>query len=257
MAIITLATDYGNFDGYNAAVIGVIKSLALGAEVIEISNNLSSITKTSIVLWRYYSQFPTGTIHIVVIDPTVGTSRRALVGIDRNYYFVGPDNGIFTRIMEACPDSLWYEIDPAKLPVQIASNTFHGRDIFAPAAALLANGIPPENFSTKLSDPVKIDIPKPIITANRISGEIIDIDSFGNLIININGESLGDKIKVTLKGKKIQFGKTFTDARPGNPIAYIGSLGLLEIALNGKRADKYFQVKWAQLLRLPYDLPCL
>jgi S-adenosyl-L-methionine hydrolase (adenosine-forming) len=243
MAIITLATDYGYSDGYNAAVIGVIKSHSPAAEVIEITNSLSSIAKTSLVLWRYYSQFPKGTIHIVVIDPTVGTCRRALAGTDGIYYFVGPDNGIFTRVMEAHPDSIWYEINPAKLPVRIASNTFHGRDIFAPAAALLSNGIPPESFSKKINDAVKVGIPKPIITANRISGEIIDIDSFGNLIININGKSLGDKLKLTLKGKKIQFGKTFTDAMSGNPVAYIGSLGFLEIALYGKRADKYFQVK--------------
>jgi len=243
MAIITLATDYGNSDGYNAAVIGVIKSLSPGAEVIEITNGFSSIAKTSLVLWRYYSQFPKGTIHLVVIDPTVGTSRRALVGTDGNYCFVGPDNGIFTRIMEACPDSLWYEIDPTRLPANTVSNTFHGRDIFAPAAAFFANGILPESFSKKINDAVKVDIPKPIITAKRISGEIIDIDSFGNLIINISGESLGDKPKVILKGKKLRLGKFYADARPGNPIAYIGSLGLLEIALNGKRADKYFQVK--------------
>ena len=217
MAIITLATDYGDSDGYNAAVIGVIKSLSPAAEVIEITNSLSSIAKTSLVLWRYYSQFPKGTIHLVVVDPTVGASRRALVGSDGNYYFVGPDNGVFTRIMEAPRGSRWYEIDPVKLPLQIISYTFHGRDIFAPAAALLSNGISPESFSNKINNAVKLGIPKPIFTANRISGEIIDIDSFGNLIINISGNDLGDKPEVTLKGKKLKFGKTFADAKPGRP----------------------------------------
>jgi S-adenosyl-L-methionine hydrolase (adenosine-forming) len=243
MAIITLATDFGNIDGYNAAVIGVIKSLAPATEVIEITGALLSIAKTSIVLRRYYEHFPAGTIHLVVIDPTVGTSRRALVGFDGLRYFVGPDNGVFTRIIEEQAGSQWYRIETEKLPEQKISPTFHGRDIFATAAALLSNGILPESLATRIGDPIKIVLSKPIISPNRISGQIIDIDSFGNLITDIAAEDLGEKPKVTLKGKTVRFGATFADTRPGSPIAYIGSLGLLEIAVNGKRADKYFEAR--------------
>jgi S-adenosyl-L-methionine hydrolase (adenosine-forming) len=242
MAIITLATDYGDLDGYNAAMIGVIKSLSPAAEIVEITNKLNTIVKTSLVLWRYYASFPPGTIHLVIVDPTVGSSRRALVGIDGPYYFVGPDNGIFSRIIENSSASGWFEIDSARIPQMEVSHTFHGRDIFAPAAAFLSMGKPPDTFSDKITDPVKIDIPKPLAVARRITGEIIDIDSFGNLIINITKEYL-EKPLVTLNSQDIPFGKTFTDVKPRHPIAYIGSIGLLEIAINGGRADKYYGVK--------------
>ncbi len=243
MALITLATDYGDRDGYSAALIGVIKTIAPSAEVIEASNNLTTIAKTSLALWRYYAQYPKGTIHLVVVDPTVGTSRRALIGIGGGYYFVGPDNGIFSRVIEDNPQMNWYEIDQVRLPKRTISQTFHGRDIFAPAAALLARGDPPESFASKITNPIVMVVPQPVFTAGRISGEIIDIDSFGNLIINIRGENLSEKPKVAIKGHRIRFGKTFADVKPGNPVAYIGSLGLLEIAVNGKRADKYYGAK--------------
>jgi S-adenosyl-L-methionine hydrolase (adenosine-forming) len=242
MAIITLATDFGDLDGYNAAMIGIIKSISSSAEIVEVTNKLSTIVKTSLVLWRYHKSFPAGAIHLVVVDPTVGSSRRALVGVSDSYYFVGPDNGIFSRVIESAPDSNWLEIDPTRIPKKEQSHTFHGRDIFAPAAALLSLGKPPESFCDKISDPVKIDIPKPVTVANRISGEIIDIDSFGNLIINININVM-ENPKVTLNSQDIPFGNTFSDVSSGHPVAYVGSLGLLEIAINGGRADKYYGTK--------------
>ncbi len=242
MAIITLSTDFGHRDGYNGAVIGAIKSLAPRTEVVEVSSEISSIARASLVLWRYYSFFPLGTIHMVVVDPTVGTARRPLAGTDGRYMFVGPDNGIFTRIMEHTPGSTWYEIDPSRLPVHQGSDTFHARDIFGPAAALLSMGKAPEILGHKISEPVTIDIPIPAIVGNLTKGEIIDIDSFGNLIINIPGEGVGKDAKVTLKTKSIPLKRTFADVRPGHPVAYIGSLGLLEIAVNGRSAQKYFKV---------------
>ncbi len=241
MAIITLSTDFGRRDGYNGAVIGAIKSLAPHTEVIEVSDELTSISKGSLVLWRYYSFFPLGTIHMVVVDPTVGTKRRPLAGTDGRYMFVGPDNGVFTRIIQDTPGSTWYEIDPSSLPPHEGSATFHGRDIFAPAAALLSMGKAPDILGQKISEPVTIDIPSPAIKGNLTKGEIIDIDSFGNLIINIPGEGVGKDAKVTLKTKSIPLKRTFADVRPGHPVAYVGSLGLLEIAVNGRSAEKFFK----------------
>jgi S-adenosyl-L-methionine hydrolase (adenosine-forming) len=242
MALITLATDFGDLDGYNAAMIGIMKSISPSAEIIEVTNKLSTIVKTSLVIWRYHGSFPSGTIHLVVLDPTVGSSRRALVGVSGSYFFVGPDNGIFSRIIESAPSAKWFEIDPAMIPLKEHSHTFHGRDIFAPAAAMLSLGKAPETFCELISDPVTIDIPKPVTAGNRISGEIIDIDSFGNLIFNI-GINDTESPKVTLNSQDIPFGKTFNDVDLGHPVAYVGSLGLLEIAINGGRADKYYGTK--------------
>lgn len=242
MALITLSTDFGRRDGYNGAVIGAIKSLAPRTEVIEVSDELSSISKGSLALWRYYSFFPLGTVHMIVVDPTVGTERRPLAGTDGRYMFVGPDNGIFTRIMEHTPSSTWYEINPSRLPAHQGSDTFHARDIFAPAAALLSMGKAPDILGQKISEPVTIDIPIPAIKGNLTKGEIIDIDSFGNLIINIPGESVGKDAKVTLKTKSIPLRRTFADVRTGRPVAYVGSLGLLEIAVNGRSAEEFFKV---------------
>jgi S-adenosylmethionine hydrolase len=243
MALITLATDFGRQDGYNGAVIGVIKSLAARSEVIEVTSELDSIFKASLVLWRYYSDYPIGTVHLIVVDPTVGTERRALVGADSRYLFVGPDNGIFTRIMEDGRDSTWYEIDTAKLRAPEFSNTFHARDIFAPAAAMLSMGKAPDVLGRKIVDPVTIKIPQPVVKDYMVKGEIIDIDSFGNLIINIPGEVVGDGAKVIMKETKIPLRRTFADVKLGFPAAYIGSLGLLEIAVNRGRADSHFRAR--------------
>lgn len=172
MSIITLATDYGNTDGYTAAVIGVIKSLAPQSDIIQVSDSLESITKATFSLMRYYSQYPAGTVHMTIVDPTVGTSRRALAGTDGTYYFVGPDNGIFSRLIRNCRDLKWYEIIPAKLPPREISATFHGRDIFAPTAALISNGIPIEKIGMEINNPVFLRLPEPEISLGKITGRL-------------------------------------------------------------------------------------
>jgi S-adenosylmethionine hydrolase len=175
-----------------------------------------------------------------VVDPTVGTERRALAGTDGKYLFVGPDNGIFTRIIENALSSAWYEIETARLPVHESSYTFHARDIFAPAAAMLSLGKAPDILGSRIDDPVTIEIPEPVVGSKMIKGKIIDIDSFGNLIINIPGDMLGSNAKALLKEKRVPIGHTFADVKAGFPIAYVGSLGLMEIAVNQGRADRYF-----------------
>jgi hypothetical protein len=240
MAIITLATDYGTEDGYAAAVKGVLKTLSPQAEIIDITHGLSSILKTSLVLSRYYLEFPPGTVHLVVIDPTVGSSRRAIAGQSGGRYFVGPDNGIFTNIIENAPQSDWIEIKPDGFPPRPISPTFHGRDIFAPAAASLANEAALDTLGRPIKDPVCFSIPRPAGEPGRITGEIIDIDSFGNLIINIPGDGLGSRPKVVISGTEIAFAMTYADVAQGSPLAYIGSLGFLEIAINMGRAAEFF-----------------
>lgn len=241
MAMITIATDFGTADGYTGAVKGVIKSLAPNCEIVDITNELTSVPKAAIALYRYCACFPVGTIHLIIVDPTVGAGRRALAGSDGRYYYVGPDNGVFSMLSWNSRSVDWYNIREDKLPAGEISATFHGRDIFGPAAAMISIGHQPAEFGDKINDPVMIEIPKVQKSGDLIVGEIIDIDSFGNLIANIQGGMFSGNDKVKLEGQEVPLGRTFADAPPGYPIAYVGSLGFLEIGVNQGRADTHFK----------------
>ena len=251
MSIITLASDYGSSDGYTGAMCGVIKSIAPNAEIIQITDGLTSVSKAALALFRYYSFFPKGTIHLIVIDPKVGSSRRALVGEGGGYYFVGPDNAIFTRVISLAKDSKWYSIDIASLPNTNISSTFHGRDIFAPAAAMLANGKNPADLGNNIADPMVLSLPDPIVKKDKIVGEVIDIDNFGNLITNIRGEMLtGHPKYILMNNVNTPFGNTFSDVPSGKPIAYVGSLNYLEIAVNMGRANIHLNGRVGTLIEV-------
>lgn len=243
MGIITIATDFGSADGYTAAMKGVIKSLAPDAELIDITDDLSGIFKASIVVSRYYSHFPPETVHLVVVDPTVGSKRRALIGSDGRCFFVGPDNGVFSYVLESKPDSKWWSTDIGRLPEREIWPTFHGRDVFAPAAALLASGRSPNELGERIAEIRRIRIAKPERSENLVAGEIIDIDKFGNLITNIGHDMLAETPAIELDEKgAIPFARAFSDVPVDSPLAYIGSLGFLEIAVNLGRADSFFGV---------------
>lgn len=242
MQIVTFASDYGSVDGYAAAVKGVIKSIAPAVEIIDVTHELTAISKAAFVLNRYWKDFPKGTIHLVVVDPTVGTSRKALAGYAAGHFFVGPDNGLFSYIILNANKSVWRRIEPANIFTRRLSTTFHGRDIFAPAAAMLANNALIGKFGPLVKNPVCLPLSGPVIMGSKIRGEIIDIDSFGNLIINIPGGKIRHDSTVMMKRKTIPFARTFADLPVGTPMAYIGSMGYLEIAVNSGRADRYFKV---------------
>ena len=251
MSIITIATDFGTVDGYAAAVKGVIKSITPEADMVDITHELEGIFKAALVLTRYYSSYPSGTVHLVVVDPTVGSPRSALIGYDGKYHFVGPDNGIFTRIAVGNQESKWWAIDSSRLPSPKCSNTFHGRDIFAPAAALLARGISRDEIGEKIDMPIQIQIPQPMVLDDGVWGEIIDIDRFGNLVTNIGSEIIKDGAAVALEDDvSIGLARTYSDVPKGEPLAYIGSLGYLEIGVNLGRADTYFSVGVGRKVRV-------
>jgi S-adenosylmethionine hydrolase len=243
MGIITVATDFGRVDGYTAAMKGVIKSIAPKSEIIDITDELTGVAKAAFALYRYYSAFPQGTVHLVVVDPGVGSSRKALAGLVHDRFFVGPDNGVFTRVIQSnlALKSIWCEIDVSKLSFRKISPTFHGRDIFAPTAALLSGGKSLDGLGTKISNPVLINIPEPVAEPDFLRGEVIDIDKFGNLITNIPACFVLGNPKASLgEYDSIPFKKTFSDIEEGFPVAYIGSLNYLEIAVNKGRADSFF-----------------
>jgi hypothetical protein len=243
MGIITIATDFGHIDGYSAAMKGVIKTIAPEAELVDVTDDLTGILKASFVLMRYYPYYPPGTVHLVIVDPTVGSERKTLIGQSENQYFVGPDNGLFSRVIAREPDSKWWSIDISSLPHPTTSTTFHGRDIFAPAAALLSLNRDPDSLGHRIKKPLTLEIPQPVDRHNAIEGEIIDIDNFGNLITNINSDMLEQRTKITLAaGDPIPLMEKFSDVPLQSPLAYIGSLGYLEIAVNLGRADRYFDI---------------
>ena len=242
MSIITIATDFGTADGFVAAMIGKIKSIAPKTELVEVTHSLKGIVKANLVIERYYSYYPEGTIHLVVVDPTVGSERKPLIGYNGNYYFVGPDNGIFSKAAAKSKYCDWWDVDVSCLPAGKISSTFHGRDIFAPAAALLAGGKTPNEIGKKIKAIQTIDLPQPVVKSKMVVGEVIDIDNFGNLVTNIESTMFTNGMFINLEADEgIPIVNTFSDVPPGKPLGYAGSAGYLEIAINMGRADSFFK----------------
>lgn len=243
--IITLITDFRTSDGYMGAVFGVIKSINPEVDIITIASNIppADIRKASRVLASSYPFYPCETVHMVVVDPTVGPERRALLISDNRYFFVGPDNGVFSPVLEAYPGCKCYNITSEKFRISFGSETFHGRDLLAPVASYLTLGIPLDQFGPEINDPIRIKCPEPERIGNDIIGKVIDIDSFGNLVTNIPSEIINKDVTVIVCGRTIKgLSRSYADVPEKQPLAYIGSSGYLEIAINKGNAANYFGV---------------
>ncbi len=186
MPILTLTTDFGTKDGFIGALKGVIWSISPSAQIADISHEISpqNVLAGAFALWRSYPFFPEETVHVAVVDPGVGTSRRPIAAHLGRHAFVGPDNGIFTPMFEDAEKNGWLveivHLKEAKFFLPEVSATFHGRDIFAPVAAHLANGVPLANLGPAILDPVRLSMPKPEKTAQGWLAHITVIDIFGN-----------------------------------------------------------------------------
>jgi len=241
--IVTLITDFHTSDGYMGAVYGVLKSINPELDIVTVTCNIppADIRKASRALINCFRFYPEGTIHMVVVDPTVGQHRRSLLINDDRYYYVGPDNGVFTPVFKSDREFDCFHITNSKYSLASDSETFHGRDIFAPAAAYLSLGIPPDEFGPKIDNPVHIVDPEPEITGHDILGSIIDIDIFGNLVTNIPAELTKQKSIIKICGYIIDgISISFADVKEKQPLAYIGSSGNLEIAINRGHAANFF-----------------
>ena len=241
--IITLITDFRTTDGYMGAVYGVIKSIDPQADIITVASNIpaADIRKGSRALKNSYQFYPEGTIHVVVVDPTVGPKRRCLLVTDGFYYFIAPDNGVLTPVFKRAKGFTCYQITNEKYRLASESETFHGRDVFAPTAAYLSKGIPAEEFGEKIDDPVMIVDPEPEVVGTEIIGKIVDIDTFGNLVTNIPSSMVCKECTVTIGGFTIVgLSKSYADVPEKQPLAYIGSIGYLEIAVNRGDAANHF-----------------
>jgi hypothetical protein len=248
--IITLLTDFSNKDGFVGTMKGVILSINPRVELVDISHEVSrhNTLEASVVLRTSYHFFPKGTIHLVVIDPEVGGSRRAILVETEKYFFVGPDNGALSFALENEKIKKVVELTNTKYFSHDVSNTFHGRDVFAPVAAHLAKGVPASKFGTLTKEYRRFTLLSPRIHRHGVSGKVIYIDHFGNLVTNISGgmaiKLAQKKIAVNIKNFKIdKISKTYTDSPAGQVMAVIGSNDCLEIAVNQGNASEILKAK--------------
>lgn len=241
--IVTLITDFRTNDGYMGAVYGVLKSINPNLEIVTISSSIpaADIRKASLVLSNSYRFYPQETIHMVVVDPSVGPKRRALIVDDGRYLFLGPDNGVLTPAYKGGKSVRIFQITNDKYRLAARSETFHGRDLFAPAAAYLSLGIPPDEFGPQIDDPQILELGQPEFLGGEIIGKVIDIDAFGNLITNIPGDSVAKNDIIKFCGRTINgLSRSYADVPEKHPLAYIGSSNTLEIAINRGDAANYF-----------------
>jgi S-adenosyl-L-methionine hydrolase (adenosine-forming) len=250
MPIITLLTDYGTKDHFVASMKAVILSISPQVQIVDISHDVPAhdILEAGFVLRSCFSYFPTRTIHVVVVDPTVGSPRKAIVVATDNHYFVAPDNGVLSLIYDAEPVTTVVEIAAEHLMLPEISKTFHGRDIFAPAAAWLARGTDMLNFGDTITEYTKLTLPKAkLTTEGKLKGSVLHVDRFGNLITNISRQDLdaarekipGNTFKVTIGKQEIDGLKNyFAEGQKGEIVALFGSTNLLEIAQNQGSASR-------------------
>ncbi len=225
---------------------GVIWGIAPGVLIADLSHNISpqNVHEACLILARSAPYFPPGTIHVVVVDPGVGTSRRPIAARLGKQYFVGPDNGIITLLMERLQAEgkpvEFVHTDKPEYWLSEVSHVFHGRDIFSPVAAHLANGVNLNKLGTSITDPVLLALPQPQRTANGWLGEIIHIDHFGNISTNILKAQLGEPatVQVRICGVSIDgLVHTFGERSPGDLVALYGSTGNLIVSeVNGSAA---------------------
>ena len=246
MSIITLTTDFGTKDGFVGTLKGVLWSICPTARIADISHDISpqNILEGAFTIWRAYTFFPVGTVHVAIVDPGVGTSRRPIAAQLGGHTFVGPDNGLFTPIYEDAEKKGWkveiVHLTNEKYFLPEVSLTFHGRDIFAPVAAYLANGVVLTDLGPVTNDPVRLSLPKPEKTANGWRAHITVVDVFGNCTTDLPAATLIELERVTfhLRGREVQgLVASYGHKQPGELVALVDSENYVEIAIvNGNAA---------------------
>ncbi|MGN6627756.1 MAG: SAM hydrolase/SAM-dependent halogenase family protein [Tepidisphaeraceae bacterium] len=238
--VITLTTDFGLTDAYVAEMKGMILSLCRDAAIVDVTHQVppQDIMAGSIALERAVQAFPPGTVHVAVVDPGVGTRRKIIAMQINEQTILAPDNGLVTWAYRRVGEAITHEL--LWRPDETPSNTFHGRDIFAPAAAAIAMGtIDPAAFG-----PVEQIMLLDVAPARTLAeARVIAIDHFGNIITNVPGELLTAGLKI--RGR-LAISRTYADVPRGQPVALVGSSGLLEVAINGGNAAKKFKLRVGQ-----------
>jgi S-adenosylmethionine hydrolase len=236
--LITLLTDFGTTDSYVGEVKGVLLSHVHGAALVDITHQVppGDVRAGQYVLSRVWHRFPQGSVHLAVVDPGVGTERRALAASAAGHYFVAPDNGLLSFLPA--------EAHFASLPVPPgASPTFHARDVFAPAAAALALGAALTHVGQAITDPARSPLPAAHYDGAAVVGEVIYVDRFGTLVSNVPGEQVEPGVRLKVAGTEIgTLARTFGDVARGQLVALVGSGGTVEIAVRDGSAARLLGV---------------
>jgi S-adenosylmethionine hydrolase len=249
--MITLTSDFGLKDPYVSEMKGVILTINPKTTLIDITHDIEkfNIRMAAFTLASAAPYFPKGAVHLAVVDPGVGTQRRAIIIQTERAFFVGPDNGILILAAQGQTIKHIYQITNPKFMRTRISNTFHGRDIFSPAAAYLDKGVEAKDFGPEIKEPIKPAFGQVRRTSNSLIGEVMHIDGFGNIITNICEKDLAENKSKTIKIElphswlKLSSGNTYAEAKPKEPVALIGSHGFLEIALDKGSAASEFHAE--------------
>jgi S-adenosyl-L-methionine hydrolase (adenosine-forming) len=232
--IITLTTDFGLADPFVGMMKGVILGIAPGTQLVDLTHEIRSydIVEAALILDASYRYFPAGTVHVIVVDPGVGSERRPIAATANGHVFVAPDNGVLSLVLDSDPVAV-YEITDRNLFPGPVSRTFHGRDIFAPVAAHLARGTQVESVGPSIVDFIKRPFPAPRRQGGRMFGTVLRIDKFGNIITNLRLKDLGPEFSVRVGGVAVtKLRRSFSEGGPGEFFAIEGSAGFIELALN-------------------------
>ncbi|HTW58503.1 MAG TPA: SAM-dependent chlorinase/fluorinase [Terriglobales bacterium] len=241
--VVTLTTDFGTNDHFVGAMKGVIVDIVPEAQIVDISHAVQAfdVLDGALTIAQAYSYFPNGTIHVVVVDPGVGTARRPILASSDGFHFVAPDNGVLSMVYAREDRIHVRHISSDHYFRQPVSNTFHGRDIFAPVAAYLAKQVDSHKFGDEIEDYVKFAAPKPKPAGeNRIRAVVLKIDRFGNLVTNVTPADVPALFKANPTAFKITVGSreiteirtAFAEGAPGEVFGILGSMGYLEIVAN-------------------------
>ena len=257
--LITLLSDFGLQDGYVASMKGVILGICPDAELVDISHLMApqNIRSAAFILCSSYEYFPPGTIHLVVVDPGVGTERGAMAIRTGSCFFVGPDNGSFSLVLKNEPRWEARKLENGQFRRNPLSSTFHGRDLFAPAAAHIAQGVPFDDFGP-LCDPLFAEWGEPVVGKGEVKGEVIHIDRFGNAITNVMRKTLetqGPVEKWLIDAGEMTINSietTYGSVGAGKVLALTGSSGFIEIAVN--QGNAAFELGLAQGTKTTFRL---
>jgi S-adenosylmethionine hydrolase len=245
--IITLTTDYGTNDHLVGTLKGVILKINPEATIVDITHNVTpyDLLDGALAIGSAYSYFPARTIHVVVVDPGVGTERRPLLVSGETQYFVAPDNGVLSLVYEREESLLVRHANVEHYYLHPVSKTFHGRDVFAPIASWLAKGAQASAMGEEITDFKKFAMPRPKPADGSLKGAVLRVDSFGNLITNFRAEDLpaaaleSGSIQLQVGAQTVsRLVDTFAKGAQGEVFAYIGSSGFVEIGINRGNAAK-------------------
>jgi S-adenosyl-L-methionine hydrolase (adenosine-forming) len=246
-ALITLTTDFGTSDHLVAAMKGVILGINPTARIVDIQHHVApyDVLDGALTIGSVYPYFPARTIHIVIVDPGVGTARRPLLVSADNQYFIAPDNGVLSMVYDRDPNAVVRHVTASHNFLEPVCPTFHGRDIFAPVAAYLSKAWATESFGEEITEFTRFVLPKPKSAGDSLKAVVLRVDAFGNLMTNLRSEDLPEdtvatgKIKLQVGGKSVErFVATFGEGNNGEAVALVGSSGYVEIAVNKGSAAK-------------------